>query len=116
MSAHEGNLRAWRTHLSDDWKSGIDSSSFPAQTMRVAATLHTGRQHSRRRCLQAQLSAVKKRQQRRVTVGLLDAPVKWLVSVRKYVKFSNADHEGGSGPADRGAALTMKVLSRRAES
>ena len=84
--------------------------------MRMAATLHTGRQHFGPRCLQAQLSAVKRCQQMRVIVGLLDAPVRWLEPVRKYVKFPNADHEGGSSPAQRRAALTMKVLARRAES
>ena len=46
MSADKGNLRAWGTHLSDGWYTGQASSSLPAQTMRVAATLHTDKQHS----------------------------------------------------------------------
>ena len=49
-------------------------------------------------------------------MGLLDAPVRWLEPIRKYVKSPNADHEGGSGPAQRRAALAMTVLARRAES
>ena len=49
-------------------------------------------------------------------MGLLDAPVRWLEPVRKYVKFPNADHEGGSGPAHCRAAITMTMFARRAES
>ena len=33
----DSNWWAWRPHLSDGWKSGIDSSFFPAQTMRVGS-------------------------------------------------------------------------------
>ena len=44
--ADGGNLRAWRTYLSDDCNLGEASISFRAQTMRVAATLHIIRQDS----------------------------------------------------------------------
>ena len=43
----ENDLCAWRTHLSDGWHARQGSSMFPAQTMKVAAALHT----IRPRCL-----------------------------------------------------------------
>ena len=43
--AGSSGLRVWRTHLSDCWNARRGRSMFRAGTTRVAAALHTVRQH-----------------------------------------------------------------------
>ena len=83
--------------------------------MRAVAALHTLRQHLQLRCLLARLRAVGNIGREMRLAGSQDAPVRLLVCKYRKVNVPSADHEGGSCPAHRQAALTTGMRAHRAE-
>ena len=71
--------------------------------MRVAAALHTMRQHFTPGCLLTELGAGGHAGREKRLAGLHDAPVRVLECKERKAKVCSVDHEGGSCPAHRQA-------------
>ena len=111
--SRKGDLRAWMTYLSDGWYPDKESQLFPVQTMRVAAALHTLRQHEPRRLASRAESCERGETTNIVSQG---APVRWLACTSRKLNIPSIDHEGGSCPAHCEAALTTGMLAHRSQS
>ena len=115
MSAEGDDQWAWTVHLSESWHASPGCSHFPAQTMRLATALHTAGNIGAK-SLQAELRAAKDAAGTKQPVSLGGAPVRLLELMSSQLKLASADHEGGSDPAHRQAALKLRIFVSRDES
>ena len=115
MSAKGDDQWAWTVHLSESWHASPGCSHFPAQTMRLATALHTAGNIGAK-LLQAELRAAKDVAGGKQPASLGGTPVRLLELMSSQLKLPSADHEGGSDPAHRQAALKLRIYVSRDES